>query len=222
MPKQVLQITNFAGGLNAYSDARDIEDNQFVQNWNAVVDKNGIIRVSGMAEDSIATEYFDNTNFQKGHGLFQFTADYSLSGIDGNFKTGIKTGTLSAYDATDSDHSNSPTVTLETTVAAQAADYYNDWIIYIYSGPGKGESRKITDSTSASPPVLVISAATTATLTSASKYIIYRWTPSSDFLGDGSNNYDYIADDGNEDYSLVSKSGNVSTNTSNPLGYVDL
>ena len=45
MPKQVLQITNFAGGLNAYSDARDIEDNQFVQNWNAVVDKNGIIRV---------------------------------------------------------------------------------------------------------------------------------------------------------------------------------
>ena len=71
MPKQVLQITNFAGGLNAYSDARDIEDNQFVQNWNAVVDKNGIIRVSGMAEDSITTEYFDNTNFQKGHGLFQ-------------------------------------------------------------------------------------------------------------------------------------------------------
>ena len=129
MPKQVLQITNFAGGLNAYSDARDIEDNQFVQNWNAVVDKNGIIRVSGMAEDSIATEYFDNTNFQKGHGLFQFTADYSLSGIDGNFKTGIKTGTLSAYDATDSDHSNSPTVTLETTVAlhgsAQTYRFHN-------------------------------------------------------------------------------------------------
>jgi len=92
MPKQVLQITNFAGGLNAYSDARDIEDNQFVQNWNAVVDKNGIIRVSGMAEDvsSMLTEYFDNTNFQKGHGLFQFTTDYSLSEIDGDLSNGIK------------------------------------------------------------------------------------------------------------------------------------
>ena len=214
MPKQVLQVTNFAGGLNAYADPRDIEDNQFVQIWNAVPDKNGIIRVSGMAADEILTEHMDNTNFQKGYGLFQFTADYSLSGIDGNFSTGIKTGTLSAYA------SGTPSVTLESGVAAQAADYYKDWIIYIYSGPGRGESRKITASSTASPPVFIISAATTATLTSASKYILYRWTPSSNFLGDGTNNYDYI-DVSDGSYSLVSKSGTVTTNTSNDLGYVE-
>ena len=78
MAKQVLQVTNFAGGLNAYSDARDINDNQFTQNWNAEVDKNGVIRVSGMAEDSILTEYFENDNFEPGHGLFQFSTDYSF------------------------------------------------------------------------------------------------------------------------------------------------
>ena len=218
MPKQVLQVTNFAGGLNAYSDARDIEDNQFVQNWNAVVDKNGIIRVSGMAEDSIATEYFDNTNFQKGHGLFQFTADYSLSGIDGDFKTGITTGTIATYASTTS-------FTLEDkTDTSSSDDYYNDIIIYIYSGTGKGESRKITDYTGSSRTVTSVAFATTLhdkDDATPSKYIIYRWTPSANFLGDGSNNYDYIADDGNEDYSLVSKSGDVSTNTSNSLGYVD-
>ena len=31
MPKQVLQVTKFSGGLNSYADARDIEDNQFAQ-----------------------------------------------------------------------------------------------------------------------------------------------------------------------------------------------
>ena len=347
MPKQVLQVTNFAGGLNAYSDARDIEDNQFVQNWNAVVDKNGIIRVSGMAEDSIATEYFDNTNFQKGHGLFQFTADYSLSGIDGDFKTGIKTGTIARYDVLDSTEvlnntgnfssnwtasgdfaidatdasythssgsgsiyqtsfSHAPTaskthllvytisgtitspnttltlkggsgylasedivlsgtsdathtiafktysnlsgvkfqidvssttaeafniddisvkqitgVELESTAAEQSENYFQDWIIYIYSGSGKGQSRKIIYSVATTPPSLTFSANWTTALGTDSKYIIYRWTPSADFKGDGTNNYDYIEDDGNGDYSLLSKTGAISTNTSNALGYVD-
>ena len=217
MPKQVLQVTNFAGGLNAYSDARDIEDNQFVQNWNAVVDKNGIIRVSGMAADSISTEYFDNTNFQKGHGLFQFTTDYSLSEIDGDFKTGITTGTIATYASTSS-------FTLEDkTDTSSVDDFYNDFIIYIYSGTGKGESRKITDYTGSSRTVTSVAFATTLhdkDDATPSKYIIYRWTPSSDFLGDGTNNFDYIEEEV-KDYSLVSKSGNVSTNTSNPLGYVD-
>ena len=61
MPKQVLEINNFAGGLNAYSDARDIKDTEFVQNWNAVVSKAGIIKVSGMGKNYIATDYFPKT-----------------------------------------------------------------------------------------------------------------------------------------------------------------
>ena len=50
MPKQVLKVDNFKGGVNSLSDARDIEDNQFVQNWNAVTDKDGVIRVAGGGE----------------------------------------------------------------------------------------------------------------------------------------------------------------------------
>ena len=45
MPKKVLQVANFSGGLNAYSDARDIRDESFARNWNAIVDKEGIVRV---------------------------------------------------------------------------------------------------------------------------------------------------------------------------------
>ena len=123
MPKQVLQVTNFAGGLNAYSDARDIEDNQFVQNWNAVVDKEGIIRVSGMAEDSIHTDYFDSTDFQKGYGLFQFSADYSLSGLDGQLSTGVATGTISAVDGSNPSY----IFTLEDKASTSSVDdYYKD------------------------------------------------------------------------------------------------
>ena len=95
MPKQVLEINNFAGGLNAYSDARDIKDTEFVQNWNAVVSKAGIIKVAGMGKNHIATDYFQKlpTNFQEGFGLFQFSADYAISTVSGDFSIGITTGT---------------------------------------------------------------------------------------------------------------------------------
>ena len=57
MPKQVLQVTDFSGGLNAYKDARDIKDNEFIQNWNFMVDKAGIIRMGGQVENHINTEF---------------------------------------------------------------------------------------------------------------------------------------------------------------------
>ena len=114
MPKQLLEINNFAGGLNSYSDPRDIEDNEFQQNWNAIVDKAGVIRVAGMGEHSIATEYHhleNTTNFQPGYGLFQFSSDYSTNSIDGEFASGIKTGTASA--------GASGALTLEATANAE-------------------------------------------------------------------------------------------------------
>ena len=78
MAKKLLEITNFSGGLNSYSDARDIKDNEFARNWNAIVDKSGIIRASGMAEDYIDTDSHVNANFQNGFGLFQFSTEYSV------------------------------------------------------------------------------------------------------------------------------------------------
>ena len=220
MPKQVLQVTNFAGGLNAYSDARDIEDNQFVQNWNAVVDKEGIIRVSGMAEDSIHTDYFDSTDFQKGYGLFQFSADYSLSGLDGQLSTGVATGTISAVDGSNPSY----IFTLEDKASTSSVDdYYKDWIIYIYSGTKIGESRKIGTSYTGSSRIINLGSgnAFSGALDTTSQYIIYRWTPSSDFKGDGSNFKDWINGDAWNERYFLTKSGTVSSNESNDLGYIE-
>ena len=170
MPKQLLEVTNFSGGLNCYSDARDIEDNQFAQNWNAVVDKAGIIRVSGMGEEYIATDYHDSTNFQRGYGLFQFSTDYSFTEVDGNFNTGIKTGTISATA-----NIGATTCNLEASYTA-TVDEFNNMSLFIYSGPGIGQSRKITATASGTSAQLTIATALDVALTSSSKYIIYRWT----------------------------------------------
>ena len=58
MAKKALVINKFSGGLNSYSDPRDIEDNEFQILDNACVDEQGIIRVSGAfnSSDSIYNE----------------------------------------------------------------------------------------------------------------------------------------------------------------------
>ena len=90
MAKQLYEIKDFSGGLNAYADPRDIDDSQFSQNWNVIVDRNGILRIVGSAVESINATIISNSNFQKGYGLFQFTTDYSLGSpnFDGSFESG--------------------------------------------------------------------------------------------------------------------------------------
>ena len=92
MPKQLYEITDFSGGLNCYADSRDIDDKEFSQNWNVVVDKNGILRIIGSAVPHIKANTFDNTNYKAGFGLFQFSADYDISvqGLNGSFDSGIE------------------------------------------------------------------------------------------------------------------------------------
>ena len=63
MAKKLLEVNTFSGGLNTYSDARDIKDNEFAQSWNAIVDQTGIIRAGGMGVEGIETDFADNTNF---------------------------------------------------------------------------------------------------------------------------------------------------------------
>ena len=192
MPKKVLQVANFSGGLNAYADARDIKDSEFVQNWDAVVDRDGIIRTSGMATDFIYADMLNNDAYQSyGYGLFQFTSDYSFSyGMDGSFSTGFKQGSIGDYEET-----GAPSIDLEAGVPAQDADYWKDWIIYISNGPGQGASRLITASSTASPPVLDFAGNIGTNPTSSSTYNIFRWAPSSEWLGDGSNSYDWIKEE---------------------------
>ena len=86
MPKQIATVNDFSGGLNSFTNPKDLKDNEFAQNFNAVVDWNGVIRVGGMHERSILSEGHNVENeaggsatyFQPGHGLFQFSSDYSL------------------------------------------------------------------------------------------------------------------------------------------------
>ena len=169
MAKQVLEINNFAGGLNAYSDARDIKDTEFVQNWNALVSKAGIIKVAGMCKNYIDTEYFQSysSNFQQGYGLFQFTVDYSISEIGGNFSVGTTTGTRAGSNSTTA-HSleNKPSV-------LTSDDAYNGMIMFIFEGAGIGESRIIT-AFDKDTRVLTTEAFAT-TLNTTSKYIIFPW-----------------------------------------------
>ena len=189
MPKQVLQLTNFSGGLNAYSTPRDIDDTQFVQNWNAVVTKNGILRVGGAfsLENGIKTEYHDNANFEPGFGLFQFSADYSLSKIQSNFNTGIATGTIATYSSTSS-------FTLEDKPGTSSTnDAYNGLHLFIYSGTGIGESRKITDYVGSSRTVTCEAFDTTLHDKddgTPSKYIIYNWKSSNGWTSNGTGTRD--------------------------------
>ena len=158
MPKQQLNITDFTGGLNCYSDARDIKENQFAQNWNASLDKYGVIRYTGAGTKHITNHPHTNTTFVPGGGLFSFGYDELPNTIpdSGNFSIPHEEGTAQEYSATLFDGSSIPGIKLaasSTKVSAtdHATDnYYNNMIISIIDGPGKGQSRLITDYTGSS------------------------------------------------------------------------
>ena len=152
MPKQQLNITDFTGGLNCYSDARDIKENQFAQNWNASLDKYGVVRYTGAGTKHITNHPHTNTNFVPGGGLFSFSQDILPNIIvdSGNFDISHEEGTAQGYSTT-SGVGNTPGITLAATPTYVTSsnheddDYYNNMIISIVDGPGKGQSRLITD-----------------------------------------------------------------------------
>ena len=74
MPKETLVISDFSGGMVVDKSARDIEDNEFSQNWNASLDKTGVVRYSGGGIQSLLNLPQDNTNQVNGFGLFRFTS----------------------------------------------------------------------------------------------------------------------------------------------------
>ena len=145
MPKQQLNITDFTGGLNCYSDARDIRENQFAQNWNASLDKYGVVRYSGAGTKHITNHPHTNTTFVPGGGLFSFGYDELPNTIpdSGDFSIAHEEGTVAAYSSTSLTLATTPSKVSATSHATN--DYYNNMIISIIDGPGKGQSRLITD-----------------------------------------------------------------------------
>ena len=66
MPKGSKQIKNFSGGLNTYSDPRDIKDNQFQALDNVSTDENARIRLSGGFEkQEITGEELQEISFSR-------------------------------------------------------------------------------------------------------------------------------------------------------------
>ena len=80
MPKQLYKITQFHGGLNSNSDARDIAENELSEAIDIMVDELGKIRMmGGIAQHYNYTNTANNPNnaavITPGYGLFQFSHD---------------------------------------------------------------------------------------------------------------------------------------------------
>ena len=99
MPKKAYKIEDFSGGINQLADPRDIQDNQFEELFNADVSRIGRITLPGNALEPYQTTnvknkivspdnsdgyHFVNTNqgLTPGYGLFSFSHDFNMRGIN--------------------------------------------------------------------------------------------------------------------------------------------
>ena len=74
MPKQLYKITQFHGGLNSNSDARDIAENELSEATDVMVDELGKIRLTG-GEATHGEAPANTADIEPGYGLFQFSHD---------------------------------------------------------------------------------------------------------------------------------------------------
>ena len=81
MPKQMLQLNDFSGGLNTKSSPRDINVNQLTLADNAIVSKAGLIQSSKDADDK--SSFVDlNHAANQGNGAFLFTSQFDINNTD--------------------------------------------------------------------------------------------------------------------------------------------
>ena len=243
MAKKVLKVTDFKGGVNSFADARDIADNEFAQNWNAALDKAGIVRFTGGGAKSVINLPHDNTNFEPGYGLFSTGIDNQISVIDGEFENGFEEGTVASYadSHSGSPFSGNPVIGLAATSSHVSAtnhatdNYYNNYCIVITSGNGQGQTRRIVDYDGTSKKAQIDSVLGTDADTS-STYKIFRWVGDGSTFGN-SGGTDYIdkgnttTADWNDDiesyntnnsssYFLRTKVASVADNQSENLGFI--
>ena len=188
MPKKLYEIKDFSGGLNAYADPRDIKDTEFSQNYNIVVDKNGILRVVGSAVEHITSSNIDNPSFKAGKGLYQFSVDYGWNIVDGSFDYGFEQGTVHAQ-GTDTDKQ----FVLEATASYSTVDsYYNGMTVFFYSAAANTGDSRVVSAYTGSSRTITLAADCTNDITTADKYMIFRWK-SVDFTTDSAGaETDYI------------------------------
>ena len=102
MPKQLYKITQFHGGLNSNSDARDIADNELSDATDVMVDELGKIRLMGGTTNHTAVTPEDDQasgwdgTLSPGYGLFSFSHDVSSGERVGVFYGQHRTGANAA------------------------------------------------------------------------------------------------------------------------------
>ena len=94
MPKQLYKITQFHGGLNSNSDARDIAENELSDATDVMVDELGKIRMMGGTSTS-SMPAANAAAIIAGYGLFQFSHDR----IGGQFAAADLAGTHTGADS---------------------------------------------------------------------------------------------------------------------------
>ena len=208
MAKRTLTITKFDGGLNCFSDARDIKDSEFFQNWNAVVDKAGIIRVSGEGHKYISNlphAQAHEKNMQPGYGLHCFSSDYTYSKIRNSFDLGMESGTIAASVSASKNVLLATSPSNVTLSDYQTDNFFVNRTIFFYTG-GKVDgtyievipiaSRHITDYTyDSSAGTYTAEMNIKITLPSNTRYKIYTWIADCYFGGDATyNDYAQISE----------------------------
>ena len=80
MPKQLLVLNNFSGGINSLKDPRDIDISEFSLANNIMVDQQGAIRTRGNADSH---SYIDSqaATLSGGYGLALLESDYETEPI---------------------------------------------------------------------------------------------------------------------------------------------
>ena len=236
MAKQALEIKDFSGGLNAFSDPRDIKLNEFSRLYNASPSQVGVIKFGGALVESVYNLPHDNSNFQIGYGLFATSIDTTPTILDGQFETGFEEGTIAGVSGTDITLANLPTFQNKTD--HDTDDFYNNMTILIYSGNGIGQSRRIVDYVGSTKVATITDAFSSAggltVPNTSSKYKIFKWAGDNTAFGN-SGDLDYIDKGGtafpwdditaheaqNENsYFLRSKVSSITNNQSSSLGFV--
>ena len=159
MPKQLYKITQFHGGLNSNSDARDIADNEFSDLVDVMVDELGKIRmmggtaahVSGTPEDDQASGWNNGSDpIVPGYGLIQFSHDRNGAEDKGASETGGPDNYLAMYDNNDQQifvytdnqdtwdddaaAADTGVIDLGSSTNARLAHYYADGILRVSDG----------------------------------------------------------------------------------------
>ena len=78
MPKQLLVLNNFSGGINSLKDPRDLANNELVQASNINIENQGIIKSSGVLA-SHGTAQAITSEVVSGYGLTVFESDYQFA-----------------------------------------------------------------------------------------------------------------------------------------------